>query len=158
VTLLLGAVDGAFYAIVMFILTSRARDYFHTRYVLEATALGTPVVQLASNERWTGIAIGLILIFAVSAYFVGRFYKASFSSVLFWELVGLIAVASWNVFMLTVTLIEKEFSAQAVTYQWVTSSSNWLYGPVSLGLALLINFLFGSLVRIVGRHVSPIKL
>ncbi len=150
-TLLLGAVNGVFYVISMFLLISLARDYFQKQYIREATRLGAPIVQFGSNERWSGIAIVLILMFAVSAYLVARFYKSRFSSLLFWELVGVIAVAGWNVFMLTVTWLEKELSAQALTYDWVTSRSNWLYGPVSLGMVLFINFFYGNLIRLFER-------
>lgn len=150
-TLLLGAANGALYAITMFFMISLARGYFQQRYTTEATRLGFPIVQFGSNERWSGIAIFMILAFAFSAYAAHRFCRAHLGSLLFWELVGVIAVAGWNVFMLTTTWFEKELSAQTLTYGWVTSRSNWLYGPISLGAVILINLLYGSVVRVFQR-------
>ena len=150
---LLGAANGALYTIIMFLLISLARDHFRSQYIREATRLGAPIVQFGSNERWAGIATVMILVFAFSAYAVNRLCQGRLGSLLFWELVGVIAVAGWNVFMLTVTSFEKELSAQTLTYDWVTSRSNWLYGPVSLGMVILTNFIYGSLVRVFGRPV-----
>jgi hypothetical protein len=146
-TLLLGAADGALYTTIMFLLISLARDYFQRQYIREAARLGAPIVQFGSNERWSGIAIVMILVFAFSAYAVNRFCQGRLSSLVFWEIVGVIAVAAWNVFMLTITWFEKELSAQTLTYDWVTSRSNWLYGPISLGAVILINFIYGNVVR-----------
>lgn len=146
-TLSLGAVNGALYTITMFLLISLSQDYFQARYIREATGSGTPIVQFGSNERWSGIAIFMILVFAISAYVVRRFSRGRFGSLLFWELVGVIAVAGWNVFMLGTTWFEKELSAQTLTYDWVTSRSNWLYGPISLAAVVLINLIYGSLLR-----------
>jgi hypothetical protein len=152
-TLLLGAANGALYAIIMFLMISLARGYFLQRSTTEATRLGFPIVQFGSNERWSGIAIFMILAFAFSAYVVIRFCRGRLSSLLFWELVGVIAVAGWNAFMLTTTWFEKEISAQTLTYDWVTSRSNWLYGPISLGAVILINLLYGSVVRVFQRAI-----
>ena len=147
-TLLLGALNGAVYTLVMFLLISVVRSYLHNQYVLEATRLGAPIVQFGSHERWSGIATVMIFVFALSAYAVNHFCQRRLSSLLFWELVGVIAVAGWNVFMLTTTWFEKELSAQRLTYDWVTSGSNWLYGPISLGAVILINFIYGNVVKV----------
>jgi hypothetical protein len=150
-TLLLGAANGALFAITMFFLISRARDHFQRQYIEEATRLGAPIVQFGGNERWSSIGIVMILAFAFSAYAVSRFCKRRLGSLLFWELVGVIAVSGWNVFMLTVTWFEKELSAQTLTYDWVTSRSNLLYGPISLGVVILVNLIYGNLVRVFQR-------
>lgn len=118
---------------------------------MEATRLGMPIVQFGSNERWTGIATVMIFVFAVSAYAVNHFCQRRLGSLLFWELVGVIAVAGWNVLILSVTWFEKELSAQTLTYEWVTSRSNWLYGPISLAAVVLINLIYGSVIRILHR-------
>jgi len=150
-TLLLGAANGALFTVVMFSLLSLTRDYFQRRYISVATALGTPIVQLGSNERWSGIAIVMILAFALSAYGVNRFCRKRLSPFFFWELVGVIAVSGWNAFILTVTWFEKGLSAQTLTYNWVTSQSNWLYGPISVGMVILVNLAFGNAVRVLQR-------
>ena len=151
--LFLGAANGALYTLIMFILISVGRKYFQDQYVAEATKLGAPVMQFGSNERWSGIAVVMILAFAFAAYFVRRVWQRRLNSLLFWELVGVIAVTGWNVFMLTITWFEKELSAQTLTYNWVTSRSNWLYGPISLGAVILINFLYGNVIRALERPV-----
>jgi len=89
----------------------------------------------------------MILVFAISAYAVRRLSRGRLGPLLFWELIGVIAVAGWNVFMLGTTWFEKELSAQTLTYDWVTSRSNWLYGPISLAAVVLINLIYGSLLR-----------
>jgi hypothetical protein len=153
-TLLLGAGNGALYAITMFFLISLARDHFQRQYVEEATRSGAAVVQFGGNERWSGIGIVMMLAFAFSAYAVSRFSRRCVGSLLFWEFVGVIAVSGWNVFMLTVTWFERELSAQTLTYEWVTSRSNWLYGPISLGVVILLNLIYGSMVRVVSVGTS----
>lgn len=106
-TLLLGAASGALYTIIMFVLISVGREHSHSDYVREATRLEAPVVQFGSNERWIVIAVVMMLAFAFSAYLVSRFCQRHLWSLLFWELVGVIAVAVWNVIMLTLTWFEK---------------------------------------------------
>ena len=151
-TLLLGAANGALYTIIMFVLISVGREHLHSDYVRQAASLEAPAVQFGSNERWIGIAVVMMLAFAFSACLVSRFWQRHLGSLLFWELVGVIAVAGWNVFMLTLTWFEREMSAQTLTYDWVTSRSNWLYGPISLGAVMLINFFYWNVFRVFRRQ------
>jgi hypothetical protein len=151
--LLLGAGNGALYALVVYLLISASRAYFQDQYVRQATKSGFPIVQFGSNERWTGIVIALVTIFALSTYLVSRISHGLRTPIL-WMLVGVIAVSGWNALMLIVTWVEKEGSAQTLTYEWVTSPLNPLYGPISLGIVLIVSFIYGCAIRIFERTTA----
>lgn len=149
---LLGAANGLIYALVMYFLITMSRAYFQGRYLRQVTSAEFPVVQFASNERWTGIVIALVVLFALSTYIVSRVSHLGLRFPFFWVVVGLIAVSGWNVFMLIVTSLEKEASVQTLTYNWVTSPSNPLYGPISLGMVLTVNLFYGCAIRYFAKN------
>jgi hypothetical protein len=155
-SLLLGATNGAIYALVLYLLISLSRAYYQSQYLKRAAESGLPVVQFASNERWSGISIALVLLFTLTAYLVGRVSHFRFHSLAFWALVGVIAVSAWNAFILTVAWLEKESTVQGLTYKWVTSQSNPLYGPISLGLALVVGVSYALAIRFFEKTVPRV--
>ena len=87
--------------------------------------------------------------FTFAALLVERFWRRyRWNSVLFWETVGLIAVSGWNVLVLLALWIEKQSSGQTMSYEWVTSSSNPIFGPISLGIVLIVNLIYAFAVRL----------
>ena len=126
----------------MLLLVWQDRTYEYTRIVTESGSLGHLPVQLTSNERWVPMVVTWVVMFAASALFVDYFWRWKRMSILFWETVGLVAVAAWNILILLAFWLEKWFSGQPMSYSWVTSSSNPVFGPISLGVVLIANLLY----------------
>lgn len=139
--LVLGGIDGALYSTVMLVLVWQIRAYEHAR-----NSAGNLPVQLTSNERWIPIVVLWIIMFTLAALVVDRFWRWNRPSVWFWEAIGLVAVLSWNAFIISALWLEGALSAQGSGYAWVTSSPNPVFGPISLGVALVVNFLYAQAV------------
>src|SRR5215471_8919728 len=138
--LLLGATNGALYSAVMLVLVWQVRSYAYNGNMTEAESSGHFPVQLTSNERWVPMVIVWIVLFVLAAFLVNDFWRRSKASVWFWEAIGLAAVATWNVLILLTFWLEKGFSGRGLSYAWVTSSSNPIFGPISLAVVLILNF------------------
>jgi amino acid permease len=151
--LILGAIDGALYSAVTLVLVWQVRAYAYNRNVREAESFGHFPVQMTSNERWVPIVVIWIVMFGLAALLVNHFWRSSKSSVWFWEAIGLVAVATWNVFILSTFWLEKGFSGQGLSYAWATSSSNPIFGPISLGVVLIVNVLFAQAVLFFEKRV-----
>ena len=146
---ILGALNGALYSAIMLVMVWQLRAYEDARSIKDAATFGHLPVQLTSNERWVPIVVTWILIFTFAAPVVAHFWHGyRTSSVLFWEVVGLIAVSAWNVLVLFAFWIEKQSSSQMMSYDWVTSSSNPIFGPISLGVVLIVNFIYACAIRV----------
>lgn len=149
---ILGALNGALYSVIMLLLAWWVRASEYARNIREAESLGHLPVQLTSNERWTPIVVTWVLIFALAALVVDRFWVRNKASVLFWETIGLLAVIVWNVFILSVFWLEQQMSAQTMIYAWLRSS-NPILGPISLGVVLIINFVYAQVVIRTFEHL-----
>lgn len=147
---ILGALNGAVYSAVMALLVRQVRARAYERGLAEAAVTGQQPPLFVANERWSSIIVIWIVIFAFTALLVNRVWARRKRSVLFWEAVGLIAIASWNVLVIVAVSIENWF-APTIAYQWITSSSNPLFGPVSLGVVLIVNFLYTLVVGVLVR-------
>lgn len=140
--LILGALNGAIYGGVMLMLVWQLRAYERALSIKEAALTGDSPVQMTSNERWLPIFVIWIAIFAAFALLVNRFWRRNWSSLLFWETSGLLAVAAWNVLILLVFFFERGGFPPNLSYSWATSPSNPIFGPISLGVVLAVNLLF----------------
>ena len=151
---ILGIVDGALYSSVMLLLVWQIRVSEDARNIREAAMFGHLPVQLTSNERWAPIVATWILLFAVAAPIVNHFWpRHRRRSIWFWEAVGLIAVSAWNVLLLVAFWTEKQGSGQAMSYDWLTSSSNPIFGPISLGLVLIVSFVYALVIRVFEKRM-----
>jgi hypothetical protein len=144
--LLLGAINGALYSAVMLVLVWQVRAYAYNHNMTEGESSGHFPVQLTSNERWVPMVVVWIVMFVLAALLVDHFWRSSKASVWFWEAIGLLAVATWNVLIFSTFWLEKGFSGRGLSYGWVTSSSNPIFGPISLGVVLTVNFVFGQAI------------
>jgi amino acid permease len=144
--LILGGFDGVLYSAIMLLLVWQIRTYEYAQTVRESQSFGHLPVQLTSNERWVPMILTWIVTFALAALLVDHFWRSNKASVWFWEAIGLVAVAAWNVFILSGFWLEKGFSSQGISYAWVMSSSNPVFGPISLGVVLIVNFLYAQAV------------
>lgn len=149
---ILGGLDGILYSVLMLLLVWQMRAYEYSRNLEDAQGLAHLPVQLTSNERWAPMVGLWILMFGLAALLVNYFWRRNQQSVLFWEAIGLVAVAGWNVFILLAFSLEKGFSSQTMSYAWVTSPSNPFFGPISLGVVLLVNFLYAQAVLLFERR------
>lgn len=143
---LLGGLDGVLYSALMLVLVWQMRAYEYSR-----NAEDLPV-QLTSNERWVPMVVIWIVMFGLAALLVDYFWRRHHQAVLFWEAIGLVAVAGWNVFILLAFSLEQGFSSTTMSYAWVTSPSNPFFGPTSLGVVLLVNLLYAQAVWLFERR------
>lgn len=155
--LILGTINGALYSAIILVLVWQLRAYEYNRNMREAESFGHLPVQLTSSERWVPMVVAWIVMFALAALVVNHFWTKSKHSVFFWEAIGVIAVSAWNVFILSAFWLEKQLSAQQITYGWVTSPSNPLSGPISLGVVLIVNFVYAQAVISFKRKGSGIE-
>jgi hypothetical protein len=137
----------------MLLLIWRWRATANQRHIAESTLSGD-YVNLVSNERWVPIVFIWLVAFTVASLVVDYFWQRRKGYILFWELVGVIAVAAWNAFALLGTWLDKQ-AGDTMSYSRVTSSRNPLFGPVSLAVVILVNFTYGYLVRAFCRKLKP---
>lgn len=145
---ILGALNGALFSAVMSVIVWQWSAYEHERNIREAARFGDFPAQQSSNVRWVSVVLIWILAFTLAAFVVDYFWRNRRSgSVLFWEVVGVIAVSAWNVFALCSSWLDKYLAGDSMSYAWVTSSRNPLVGPISLVVVILVNFVYAYLVR-----------
>lgn len=149
---ILGAVNGAVYSATMLLLIWRWRASADESNMIE-NAISGDYVHLVSNERWIPIVIIWLVAFTSASLVVDYFWQHRKGYILFWEAVGLIAVASWNAFALFGTWLDKQ-AGDTMSYSRVTSSRNPLFGPVSLAVVILVNFIYGYLVQALCRKLE----
>ena len=142
---LLGLINGAVYSVIMLLLIWWWRAAADSRHAIESTISGDYVL-LVSNERWIPIVLIWLFAFTSATVLVDYFWKNWNGQVLFWLAVGLIAVASWNAFGLVGTWLDKQ-AGDTISYSRVTSAHNPLFGPISLAVVVVVNVIYGYLVR-----------
>lgn len=149
---ILGAFNGAVYSATMLLLIWRWRATADQRNIAESTISGDHI-NLVSNERWIPIVLIWLVAFTLASLVVDYFWQRRKGYILVWEVVGVIAVAAWNVFALLGTWLDKQ-AGDTMSYSRVTSSRNPLFGPVSLAVVILANFIYGYLVRAICRKLK----
>jgi hypothetical protein len=144
-TCMLGLINGAIYSVTMCLLIWWLRRSSDERNVLEGSMSGD-YVHLVSNERWTSIVIIWLVLFTLASLAANYFWRYGKNHILFWEVVGLLAVAAWNVFALFGAWLDWKYAHDTMSYTLVTSLHNPLFGPISLGIVIVLNFFYGYLV------------
>lgn len=150
----LGALNGAVYSTVMMLMIWHLRTSAEQRNIEEG-AISGDYINLVSNERWSSIVVIWVVAFTLASLIVGTIWrKGQKSSILFWVVVGVVAVAAWNGFALFGAWLDKQYAGDTMTYGWVTSWRNPLFGPISLAVVILVNLVYGYLVRSVQPNNS----
>lgn len=149
---MLGAVNGVAYSATMLLLIWWWRAVTEERNLIEGATSGD-YVNMVSNERWVPIVIIWLVVFTCASLLVHYFWPHPKSYILFWLAVGVIAVAAWNAFALLGTWLDKQ-AGDTLSYSRVTSSRNPLFGPVSLGVVILVNLIYGYLVQVFCRKLK----
>jgi len=151
ISLVLGALNGAIYSGVQFWVVPRYYDWIVASD--QAKNLGSSPVQMTNNTNQRMVAIWLVVLFAVTSWLAHRYLaRLTKYPLLFWQIVGLGAVVGWNVIFLVLLWAEKELTGQALSYERITSSSDPLSGPISMGLVILTNLLYGTVLQLVLRE------
>jgi hypothetical protein len=150
---ILGVVDGAVYSGTMLLLIWQWRAAADARNAI-ASAISGDYVDFISTERWIPIVLIWVVTFTLASLVVDYFWQNGNRHILFWVAVGLIAIASWNVFVLFGTWLDKQ-AGDPIGYSRVTSSSDPLFGPISLGMVVLVNSIYGYIVHSLFRKEQP---
>lgn len=146
---MLGAFNGAVYSAVMLPMIWAGMALANRDNALETTPYGD-FLQLITNVRWSSVVIAWLVAFTLASLFVGSIWRTNRKrSILFWEIVGVVAVAAWNGFALFAVWFDYHSSGDTISYGWVTSLSNPLFGPISFAVVILVNLLYGYSVRAV---------
>ena len=58
------------------------------------------------------------------------------------------AITAWNLLILAVGLWDSVSSGQTLVIESVTSPGNPLYGPMSFGLVVVVNLIYGAIVSV----------
>jgi len=144
-TSLLGAFNGAVYSTVMLLMIWAGMAVSNRDNALKTTPYGD-FVQFGTNVRWSSVVIAWLVTFTLASLIVsGLWPKNKKRSILFWEIVGVVAVAAWNGFALLGVWFDYHFSGDTLSYKFVTSLSNPLFGPISLAVIIIVNFFYGYL-------------
>lgn len=142
----LGALNGAVYCLTTLPVIWWRRSLAEEQNIAEGTISGD-YVHMVSNERWVPIVVILLVSFTLASLIVASFWRQrGRGSIFFWEVVGVLAVAAWNGFALVGSWLDEQ-AGDRLSYTWVTSSHNPLFGPISLAVVILVNFVYGYLVR-----------
>ena len=149
---LLGVGNGLTYSGIMLLLIWQWRSAAFERNVIQSLMTGD-YVDFVANERWVPIVILWILAFILASQLVDCFWQRGRGLILFWLAVGVLAIAAWNVFALVGAWLDKQ-GGDTISYSRVTAANDPLYGPLSLGLVILINFFYGYLVQTFSRRMK----
>jgi hypothetical protein len=141
---ILGAINGVVYSATMLLLIWRWRAASDERHMIESALLGDHI-QLAGNERWIPIVIIWLVAFTLASLVVDYFWKFRKDHILYWVAIGVIAIAAWNAFALLGAWLDKQ-AGDTISYSRVTSSQNPIFGPISIAVVILVNFVYGYLV------------
>lgn len=145
---ILGALNGVVYSATMLLMIWRLRASADEHNIVEG-AISGDYIDLVSHERWSSIVITWLVAFTLASFIVSSLWRKNQKrSILFWEVIGVVAVAAWNGFALFGSWLDKHYAGDTMTYGWVTSLRNPLYGPISLAVVILVNLFFGYLVRV----------
>ncbi|HKO44536.1 MAG TPA: hypothetical protein VJU84_14755 [Pyrinomonadaceae bacterium] len=146
-TSILGALNGAVYSAIMWLMIWAWMAVANRDHALETTSYGD-FIQLGNNERWSGIVIAWLVAFTLASILVSGLWRSNRKrSILYWEIVGVVAMVAWNGFALIGSLLGKHYEGDTQSYAWVTSLNNPLFGPISFAVVIVVNFVYGYLVQ-----------
>jgi hypothetical protein len=151
-SLVLGSLNGAIYSAIQFILISGYYDYLIRLDSEKMERGGLSPVQMTNMINKRLVSVWFLLAFTIASYFWHRYSsKIRKSSILFWEAIGLSAIVGWNVVVLILLSIESRLTGQTLGYERAISLSNPLFGPFSLGLVIITNFVYGSSIGVLDK-------
>lgn len=152
--LALGVLNGALYSAVQFLVVSAYFDYRIKTSLDIAQDLGLPQMHATELINARIVSIWFILFFALASVLGHRYLlKLKRQPVLFWEVIGLAAVVGWNVVVLTLFWLSALQTGQTYSLQFVTSPANPLFGPISMGVVIITNFIYGAVMTIMDRRL-----
>ena len=177
-TCVLGAVNGVLYGLLVALMVWQL-DAWADRHINAEDTYGNQVsaISLGSSVRWTGLVIIWVLAFTLAAGLVDHLWPYNKKrSVLFWEVVGVVAIAAWNAFVLFAAWMDK-LQGQPLTLAMVTSPWKPLFGPIGLStvpvttgdwvqildpvtgpmtfvIVIALNFFYGHLLRLFRRKIT----
>lgn len=158
-SLALGSLNGAIYCAIQFILVSGYYDYMIRLDAEKMERSGMNPVQMTEMINKRLVSVWFLIAFMIASYVWHR-YSRKFrkSSILFWEAIGISAIVGWNVVVLTLLWIESRLTGQTLGYERAIALSNPLFGPFSLGLVIITNFVYGGLIGIQEKRYRRKKL
>lgn len=151
-SLALGTLNGAIYSAIQFILIS---GYYNHLIRLDAEKMergGLSPVQMTDMVNKRLVSVWFLCAFTIASFVWHRYSsKVRKSPILFWEAIGITAIVGWNIVVLTLLWIESRFTGQTLGYEKAISLSNPLFGPFSLGLVIVTNFIYGASIGILDK-------
>jgi len=148
----LGALNGAIYSAVQFILVSA---YFAHRIQLReeiAQELGSPHVQSVNLFNARIVTVWFIAFFTLSSCLGHRYLlRLRKHDVLFWEAIGVGAIIGWNVVVLLLFWISSRITGETASLNLVMSPTNPLFGALSMGIVIMTNFIYGSVIALTDK-------
>ena len=144
---MLGTLDGLIYVGLARLVRFYLDHVERTGIGDESTVNGYYISISNHQENWFGVTFLIVAIFGAAAYPVHRFWSSSGKHpVVTWVFVGIAAMTAWNLYALGVSVWDKASSGQFVISEGITTLRNPLYGGLSLGLVLLVNAIYGTIV------------
>lgn len=151
-SLALGTLNGAIYSAIQFILISGFYNHLIRLDAKKMEGVGLSPVQMTEMVNKRLVLVWFLVAFTIASYLWHRYSgKVRTSPILFWEAIGITAIVVWNVTVLTLLWIECRLTGQTVGYERAISFSNPLFGPFSLGLVIVTNFVYGSSIGILDK-------
>lgn len=147
--LILGVLNGVIYSLAQFWLLPKYYSWLALRNAnLELYSTNSPV-QMTNMLNGRVVTFWFVLQFAVSSWLIHRYFVRLIKyPILLWQVVGLTAVIGGNVIFLLLFWIEKELTGQTISYGMLTSQSNPLSGPISIGIVILVNLVYGCVLHL----------
>jgi hypothetical protein len=150
--LALGVLNGALYSAVQFLLVFA---YFDYRIQRRAEVAQEFDIQMQSINLFNAriVSLWFIVFFTVASVLGHRYLlRLKKQAVLFWEAIGLAAIIGWNVVVLTVFWISAQLTGQTSSLELVTAPGNPLFGPISIGVVIITNFIYGTVVALMEKR------
>lgn len=149
-SLALGTLNGAIYCAVQFILVAGYYDYLIRLETENIERRGLSPVQMTDMVNKRLVSVWFVLVFTIASYIGHRYWgKLEKSPILLWEAIGITAIVAWNVVVLSLLWIESQFTGQVLGDE--RAVTNPLFGPISIGLVILTNFVYGVVIGILDK-------
>lgn len=151
-SLVLGTLNGAIYSAIQFIFISGYYNYLIRLDAERMERSGLSPVQMTDMINKRLVSVWFLMAFTIASFVWHRYSrKVRKSPILFWEAIGISAIVGWNVVVLTLLWIESRITGQTLGYERTISLSNPLFGPFSLGLVIITNFVYGGSIGILDK-------
>jgi hypothetical protein len=156
--LALGALNGAIYSMVQFVLL---RGYYDYLIKLDAEYMerrGLSPVQVTDMLNKRVVSIWFVLAFTFASYIGHRYWRnLEKSPLLLWEAIGITAIVGWNVVVISLLWIENQLMGHSLGYESAISVTNTLFGPLSIGVVIVTNFVYGGVIGFLDKSYKSCK-